>query len=203
MSDYVPPPFARFPAARPRRTRASAWSRALVAETRLAPQDLIWAVILREGEGGRDPVAAMPGVERLTVDQAVAAAKRARDLAIPAMALFPHTAAEDRTPDGEKALDPDNLMCRAARAIKAEVPEVGLVCDVALDPYTDHGHDGLLRDGRILNDETLEILAKQAVVQAHAGFDVVAPSDMMDGRIGAVRQALEEAGYQEIGRAHV
>ncbi len=140
----------------------------------------------------------MPGVFRLSTDQAVEAAKEARDLGIPALALFPYTDIKDRTPSGEEALNPDNLMCRAARAIKKEVPEVGLMADVALDPYTDHGHDGLLRDNEILNDETVEVLIKQAVIEAEAGFDIIAPSDMMDGRVGAIRAGLDRAGHQNV-----
>ena len=136
----------------------------------------------------------MPGVERLSPDQAVIAAKEARDLGIPALALFPYTSKADRSPDAALAWDKDNLMCRAARAIKDAVPEVGLMADVALDPYTDHGHDGFLKDGEILNDETVEALVKQALVEAKAGFDIVAPSDMMDGRVGAIRSALESQG---------
>ena len=140
----------------------------------------------------------LPGVSRLSSDEAVNAAKEARDLGIPALALFPYTDAEGRTPEGEEATNPDNLMCRTARAIKAEVPEVGLMADVALDPYTDHGHDGLMQEGEILNDETVEVLVKQSVVQAQAGFDIVAPSDMMDGRVGAIRKGLDDAGFQHV-----
>ena len=177
-----------------RRLRASAWSRRLVAETRIAPDDLIWALIICEGEGAREAVAAMPGIDRLSPDLAVAAARRAVDLGIPALALFPHTDRADRDAEGGQALNPDNLMCRTAAAIKAAVPEIGLLGDVALDPYTDHGHDGVLRGGEIANDETVEILARQAVLQAKAGFDIIAPSDMMDGRVGAIRRALEAEG---------
>ncbi|MEO1014941.1 MAG: porphobilinogen synthase [Pseudomonadota bacterium] len=187
-----------FPRTRMRRTRASGWSRDLVAETRLSPCDLIWPVILRDGEGIREPVASLPGVERLSVDAAVEAAREARNLGVPALALFPYTSVNDRTAEGELALNSDNLMCRAARAIKNAVPEVGLLADVALDPYTDHGHDGLLVDGEIDNDATVEVLARQAVVQADAGYDVVAPSDMMDGRVAAIRDALEAAGHKHV-----
>ena len=183
-----------FPATRMRRLRASAWSRDLVAENRLSPADFIWAVILKDGDNVREPVSAMPGVERLSPDQAVEAAREARDLGITALALFPYTSEADRSPDAALASDPDNLMCRTARAIKDAVPEIGLMADVALDPYTDHGHDGFLRDGEILNDETVEAMVKQAVVEAKAGFDIVAPSDMMDGRVGAIRSALESEG---------
>ena len=180
-----------------RRLRASEWSRRLVAETRLSPADFLWAIVLREGAGAREPIASMPGVERLSVDEAVKAAKEAKALGIPALALFPFTAMKDRSPDARLALDPDNLMCRAARAIKDAVPDLGLMADVALDPYTDHGHDGLMRGGVILNDETVEVLVEQAVVEAGAGFDIIAPSDMMDGRVGAIRKGLDAAGFQD------
>ncbi len=191
-------PNGTFPRTRMRRTRAADWSRRLVAENRLSPADLVWPVILREGEGVREPVASLPGVDRLSVDAAVDAAQRARNLGAPALALFPFTSVNERSPDGRLALDPTNLMCRAARAIKKAVPDIGLLADVALDPYTDHGHDGVLNDGEIDNDATVEILVRQALVQAEAGFDVVAPSDMMDGRIGAIRDALEAAGHTSV-----
>ena len=189
-------PEQRFPATRLRRPRMSEWSRRLVAETRLAPSNLIWAIIIREGEGVREPVASMPGVERLSIDQAVEAAREARGLGIPALALFPYTSPHDRSPDAALAVYPDNLMCRAARAIKDAVPEVGLMADVALDPYTDHGHDGVLINGEIANDETVDLLVRQALAEARAGFDIVAPSDMMDGRIGAIRAAFETEGLK-------
>ncbi len=178
--------------------RSTDWSRRLTAETTLSCNDLIWAIVLKDGKALREPINAMPGVFRLSPDEAVNAAIEARDLGIPALALFPYTEKSARTADGEEAFNPDNLMCRAARAIKKEVPEIGLMADVALDPYTDHGHDGLLKDGVILNDETVEILVKQAVVEAAAGFDIVAPSDMMDGRVGAIRQGLDKAGYENV-----
>ncbi|MEM9169426.1 MAG: porphobilinogen synthase [Pseudomonadota bacterium] len=186
-----------FPRTRLRRTRAHGWSRALTAETRLAPSDLVWGIILRGGDEADGAVAAMPGVERLTPAGAVDAARRARALGVPALALFPYTGLADRSADAALAVDPDNLMCKTARMIKDAVPEIGLIADVALDPYTDHGHDGVLRDGAIVNDETVDILVRQAVVQAKAGFDVVAPSDMMDGRIGAIRDGLEAEGLQD------
>ncbi|MGF1544943.1 MAG: porphobilinogen synthase [Parvularculaceae bacterium] len=189
---------ASFPRTRLRRTRASAWSRALVAETRVGPQDLIQAIVIREGENVSEPVDALPGVDRLSVDRAVEAARAARDLGLPALALFPYTGRAERSSDARLAFDPDNLMCRAARAIKDAVPEIGLIADVALDPYTDHGHDGVLRDGEIDNDATIELLVRQALVEAEAGFDVLAPSDMMDGRIGAIRDALEDAGRTNV-----
>ncbi len=181
-----------------RRLRRTDWSRRLHAQTRLSADDLIWAIILKDGQNVKEPVASMPGVFRLSPDETVKAAQEARSLGIPGLALFPFTDAEGRTPGGEEALNPDNVMCRAARAIKAEVPEIGLMADVALDPYTDHGHDGLMKDGEILNDETVEILVKQSVVQAEAGFDIIAPSDMMDGRVGAIRAGLDKAGFQHV-----
>jgi porphobilinogen synthase len=187
----------RFPATRLRRLRASDWSRRLVAETRLSPADFLWAIVLREGTAMREPIASMPGVERLSVDEAVKAAKEAKSLGVPGLALFPFTALKDRSSEARLALDPENLMCRAARAIKDAVPEIGLMADVALDPYTDHGHDGLMKDGVILNDETVKLLVEQAVVEARAGFDIIAPSDMMDGRVGAIRQGLDAAGLQD------
>lgn len=184
-----------FPATRLRRPRMTGWSRALVAETALSPANFIWAIVLREGTGVREPIASMPGVERLSVDQAVLAAKEAKSLGINALALFPYTSPADRSADAALAFDPENLMCRAARAIKDAEPDVGLMADVALDPYTDHGHDGLLIGGEIVNDLTVEALVRQALVEARAGFDIVAPSDMMDGRVGAIRQALDAEGF--------
>ena len=191
-------PLARFPALRLRRMRRADWSRRLIRENVLSPDDLIWALILKDGDGVREPVAAMPGVSRLSPDEAVKAAQEAKSLGVPALALFPYTDAAGRTPDGEEALNPDNLMCRTARAIKNAAPDVGLMADVALDPYTDHGHDGLIRDGDIVNDETVETLARQSVNQARAGFDIIAPSDMMDGRVGAIRAGLDEAGFDQV-----
>lgn len=193
-----PGPLGQFPALRLRRPRMADWSRRLHGETRLSADDLIWAIVLKDGKGVREPVASMPGVHRLSPDEAVGAAQEAKSLGIPALALFPYTDAEGRTPQGEEAVNPDNLMCRTARAIKAEVPDIGLMADVALDPYTDHGHDGLMRDGEILNDETVEILVQQSVVQARAGFDIIAPSDMMDGRVGAIRSGLDAAGFSDV-----
>ncbi len=188
---------APFPAARLRRTRAQAWSRALVAEHRLSPQDLIWPLFVLDGADRREPVAAMPGVDRLSIDLAVRAVREAADLGIPAVALFPVIPAALKSETGAEATNPDNLMCRAIAAIKREVPHVGIVGDVALDPFTTHGHDGVLADGRILNDETVAVLVRQAEVQAAAGCDVIAPSDMMDGRIGAIRAALDAAGHAD------
>ena len=180
-----------------RRLRRHEWTRRLVAETSLSPADFIWPLFLIDGDGRREPVASMPGVERLTIDQAVGAAQEAVRLGIPAVALFPHTDHALKTEDGREALNPANLVCRAVHAIKRATPEIGVLCDVALDPYTTHGHDGVLRDGIVANDETIEILVRQAVVQAEAGCDIVAPSDMMDGRVAAIRTALEKEGHKD------
>jgi porphobilinogen synthase len=178
-----------------RRNRRAGWSRSLVRETTLASSDLIWPIFLSEGAGLRTPVASMPEVERLSVDLAVKAAEEARALGIPAIAVFPYTEPSLRDETASEAVNPGNLVCRAVRAIKQAVPEIGVICDVALDPYTSHGHDGLLIGGEIDNDRTLEILIQQALVQAEAGCDILAPSDMMDGRIGAIRAALEANGF--------
>ena len=180
---------------RPRRNRRAEWSRRMVRENVLTADDLIWPLFLVDGAGIRAPVESMPDVERLSVDEAVRAAERAAKLAIPCLALFPYTEPGRRDETGSEALNPDNLICRAIRAIKKDVPEIGVLCDVALDPYTSHGHDGLLRDGVILNDETVSVLVKQALVEAEAGCDIIAPSDMMDGRVGAIRAGLDAAGF--------
>lgn len=169
----------------------------MVREARLSPDDFIWPLFVTAGRGIEEPVPSMPGVSRLSVDRIGAAAKEAEALSIPCVALFPYTDAADRTPDGREALNPDNLVCRAVREMKECAPAIGVLCDVALDPYTSHGHDGLMEGTRILNDETVAVLAEQAVVQVQAGCDIIAPSDMMDGRVGAVRQALERAGFQD------
>jgi porphobilinogen synthase len=184
-----------FPATRMRRNRRAAWSRSLVRETTLASADLIWPMFLIVGRNLRTPVASMPGVERLSIDLAVKAAEEARALGIPAIAVFPNTEPALRDEAASEAINPGNLVCRAVRAIKQAVPEIGVICDVALDPYTSHGHDGLLIDGEIDNDRTVEVLIQQALVQAEAGCDILAPSDMMDGRIGAIRAALEANGF--------
>lgn len=181
-----------------RRPRRHDWSRRLVAEHQLTVHDLIWPIFIQEGTGQRTPVSSMPGVERLSIDLLAETVGEARELGLPAVALFPVTEPSRKTPDGEEALNPDNLVCRAVRVLKAAVPDMGVICDVALDPYTSHGQDGLVRDGYVVNDETVEMLCKQAVVQAQAGCDVIAPSDMMDGRIGAIRQALDETGFQQV-----
>jgi porphobilinogen synthase len=181
-----------------RRNRKADWSRRLVRENSLSVDDLIWPIFVLDGEGRREPIASMPGVERLSIDLAVAEAIRARGLGIPCLALFPYTDPALRDARGSEALNPDNLVCRATRAIKSAVPEVGILTDVALDPYTDHGHDGLIEDGVILNDETVAVLVQQALVQSAAGCDIVAPSDMMDGRIGAIRAGLDAAGFAQV-----
>ncbi len=193
-----PEPAGRYPAVRPRRLRRADWTRRLVREVSLSCDDLIWPLFVQDGTDTRSPVTSMPGVERLTVDLAVEAVAEAAGLGIPAVALFPMVDPTRKTGDAGEALNPDNLVCRAVRAIKAAVPDIGVMCDVALDPYTSHGHDGLVKDGRVLNDETVDVLVRQALVQAEAGCDVVAPSDMMDGRVGAIRAALEGAGHQDV-----
>ena len=179
-----------------RRPRMAEWSRDLVRENVLTPGDLIWPIFVIEGQNEQQPVKTMPGVSRMSIDLAVEAAKAARAEGIPAMALFPNTAAEKRSEDGKEALNRDNLVCRTLLAIKDAVPEIGLIADVALDPYTTHGHDGVMAGEEILNDETVEILTRQALVQAQSGADVIAPSDMMDGRIGAIRAVLDGEGLE-------
>src|SRR3984893_15770926 len=181
-----------YPSLRMRRLRRHEWSRRFVAENSLSASDLIWPIFLVDGENKRVAIPTMPGVERLSVDAAVAAAEEAASLGVPVIALFPRTPEAKKTAAGREAENPDNLVCRAVRAIKKAVPDIGIMCDVALDPYTTHGHDGLLIDGHIPNDATVDILVRQALVQAEAGCDILAPSDMMDGRIGAIRAALEE-----------
>lgn len=191
--------FAAFPGTRLRRNRAHPWSRRMVAENALSVSDLIWPLFVIEGERTRTPVASMPGVERLSIDLAVEAATHARDLGIPCIALFPNTPPERRSDEGEEAYNPNNLMCRATRAIKDAVPDIGVLTDVALDPYTAHGHDGLMDDdGRILNDETVDVLIKQSLAQARAGADIIAPSDMMDGRVARIREALDAEGFEGV-----
>lgn len=184
-----------FPATRLRRNRMDDWTRRLVRETTLSVNDLIWPLFVIEGEGQRKSVETMPGVERLSIDLAVQAAKEAAELGLPAIALFPYTEDALRDEVASEAVNPANLICRAVRAIKQEVPEIGIICDVALDPYTSHGHDGIIIDGEIDNDRSVEVLVRQAMVQAEAGCDILAPSDMMDGRIGVIRMTLEDAGF--------
>ena len=187
-----------FPRTRLRRNRAEPWSRALVAENSLSVNDLIWPVFITEQADAREPIASMPGVDRLGIGALVDALGEVKELGIPAIALFPYTDDGLKTPEAEEAYNPDNLVCRAVRALKDAYPEVGVMCDVALDPYNSDGHDGLGRGGKILNDETVEILTRQAVVQARAGCDIIAPADMMDGRVAAIRYALDAEGFQNV-----
>ncbi len=191
-------PNSAFPRTRMRRNRQTDWSRRLVRENHLHVDDLIWPLFVQEGEGLETPIPSMPGVHRLSIDKLVAAVGEAAALGIPAVAIFPVIPFEDKTEDGELSFDSNNLVCRAVRAVKAAHPGVGIICDVALDPFTTHGQDGLLRDGEVVNDETVAVLCKQAVCQAQAGCDVIAPSDMMDGRIGSIRDALDNAGLQHV-----
>ncbi len=185
---------AAFPAGRPRRNRTDAFTRRLVAENTLSIDDLIWPIFIIEGQGKTIPVASMPGVDRVSLDRLAGHVERAAELGVPALALFPATPAEKKNAEGTEALNEKNLMCSAARLLKSEFPNLGLIGDVALDPYTDHGHDGVLRENYVANDETLKILTRQSVIQAQAGIDIIAPSDMMDGRVGAIRAALDESG---------
>jgi porphobilinogen synthase len=180
-----------------RRLRRTEWARRLVAESVLTPADLIWPIFVIDGANRREPVASMPGVDRISVDLVPAAVDEATKLGIPVIALFPYTDPSRKTDDGREALNPDNLVCRATRAVRATKADIGVLCDVALDPYTTHGHDGLVKDGTILNDETVEVLVAQALTQVRAGCDIIAPSDMMDGRVGAIRAALEREGYKD------
>jgi len=190
---------AAYPALRLRRTRIAPWSRRMVAETVLTPADLIWPLFVTEGQGTEEPIVTLPGVSRWSLDGIAARAREARDMGIPCIALFPNTPRHLRTPDGREALNPENLICRAVKTIKDAAPDVGVLTDVALDPYTEHGHDGLVDEqGYVLNDETMAILVEQALVQAEAGADIIAPSDMMDGRVGAIRSALEREGHRNV-----
>ena len=183
---------------RQRRLRRTGWMRDLVRETTLTPADFIWPLFVIEGQNERTQIKTMPGVERLSVDLVVKAAKEARDAGIPALAIFPNTPDHLRNSDGSEAYNPDNLMCRALRAVKEAVPEIGLIADVALDEYSSDGQDGLVRDGEILNDETVAAMVRSALVQAAAGADIIAPSDMMDGRVAAIRQELDDAGHEHV-----
>ncbi|AFW02237.1 delta-aminolevulinic acid dehydratase [Gluconobacter oxydans H24] len=189
---------ASFPLFRPRRNRHDAFTRRLVQENRLHVDDLIWPIFVCEGENQRQKVSSMPGVERVSLDNLVEHVRPAVELGIPAVAIFPITPVELRDATGTEALNPDNLMCRASRVIKEAFPELGVIGDVALDPYTDHGHDGVIKDGRILNDESVEILRQQALSQARAGNDIIAPSDMMDGRVQAIRETLDANGFETV-----
>ncbi len=197
MADYLSR--GSFPGTRMRRLRRASWIRDLVTEHRLTTSDLIWPLFVLDGDGRSEPVGSLPGVSRLSVDRLLEEVAKAVDLGIRLIALFPVTPANLKSPDGNEALNGDNLMCRSTRAIRERFGDrIGVMCDVALDPYTSHGQDGLVRDNYVVNDETVEVLCQQAVVQAKAGADVIAPSDMMDGRIGAIRQRLDEAGFQHV-----
>ncbi len=191
-------PIGSYPRVRPRRMRSAGWLRDIAAENALSTRDLIWPLFVTEGQNARQPVSSMPGVERLSIDLLIDTAKEAQDQGLQSLALFPVIEAEKKTMDGGEAANPDNLICRAISALKNAVPEMGIITDVALDPFTSHGHDGLLEDGKILNDPTLEVLCAQALVQAQAGADVIAPSDMMDGRVGVIRDALDGANLQDV-----
>ena len=183
---------------RPRRNRKADWARRMVRENTLTVNDLIWPIFLIDGQNRREAIASMPGVDRLSIDMAVSEAKKAALLGIPVIALFPYTDPSKRDAEGSEALNGNNLVCQACRAIKAAVPDLGILTDVALDPYTSHGHDGLLHGEKIVNDETVFQLVQQALVQARAGTDIIAPSDMMDGRIGAIRAALDDEGFIDV-----
>ena len=191
-------PLGAYPRIRLRRNRRDDWSRRLVSENVLTAADLIWPVFVHDEKAAHAPIPSMPGVDRLSIPALVDAAGAAQSLGIPVIAIFPATPVERKTPDGEEAVNPENLVCRAVRAVKAALPGLGLLCDVALDPYPPHGHDGVLRQGHVANDETVEILCRQALVQAEAGCDVIAPSDMMDGRVGAIRDALDAKGFEQV-----
>jgi porphobilinogen synthase len=193
-----PLPPAAFPATRLRRNRRTDWSRRLVREHVLTVDDLIWPVFVLEGVGKRQEIASMPGVGRFSTDLLLNEVEQACALGIPVVALFPYTDPALRNESGSEALNPENLVCRTVREIKKRFPEIGVLCDVALDPYTSHGHDGLLKDGTIVNDETVAVLVQQSIVQAEAGCDIIAPSDMMDGRIAAIRRGLEESGFSGV-----
>ncbi|RMD60467.1 MAG: porphobilinogen synthase [Alphaproteobacteria bacterium] len=196
-SVHAPATLGAYPTVRLRRTRTDAWTRRLVAENRLDVDDLIWPVFVQD-EPGQTAIASMPGVTRYGLEQIVDAIGPAVELKVPAVAVFPHISPELRNPECTEAVKPDNLVCRAVRRIKEAFPDLGVICDAALDPFNSDGHDGLVRGGRVLNDETVALLCRQAVIQAEAGCDVIAPSDMMDGRIGAIRAALDEAGLQDV-----
>jgi porphobilinogen synthase len=188
----------RFPATRMRRNRQDGWTRRLVAENSLSVDDLIWPIFIIEGKGLTTPVGSMPGVDRVTLDRLVDHIAPVAELGVPAIALFPATPAEKKDAEGTESRNPENLICNAARVLKKAFPDLGLVGDVALDPYTDHGHDGVIRGGYVANDESVSVLVRQALNQAEAGIDVIAPSDMMDGRVGAIRTALDEAGRIDV-----
>ncbi len=187
-----------FPTTRMRRLRQTPWLRSMVSENAVSASNLIWPVFIREGSGVREPIDSMPGIDRLSIDLLVEAAHEARDLGIPSIALFPHIPDAVKSADGREAINPNSLVCRAIAALKNRIDGLGVVVDVALDPYTNHGHDGVVSGDGILNDETVDVLVRQALVQAEAGCDIIAPSDMMDGRIGAIRRALDDAGHTRV-----
>ena len=188
----------RYPATRMRRNRRTAWKRALVAENRLSPCDFIYPIFVCEGTGTKTPISSMPGINRVTVDLLPEVAGEAAELGIPALAIFPEVDPAAKTPGAAEACNPGNLVCRAIQAVKTSTPSIGIICDAALDPFNSDGHDGIMHDGIILNDQTIEVLCRQSVVQAQAGCDVIAPSDMMDGRVGAIRAVLDEAGFEHV-----
>ncbi len=190
--------YSQFPANRPRRLRRTDWMRDLVRENILTPADFIWPIFIMEGNDNSEPVTSMPGVERMTIDRAVLAANEAANLGIPVVALFPYTQANLKNPSCAEAFNPDNLVNKATRAIKAAVPDIGIMLDVALDPYNSDGHDGIVKNGIVLNDETLLVLERQALTHADAGADILGPSDMMDGRIGIIRRALEQNDFSDV-----
>ena len=187
-----------FPATRMRRLRAHGWSRRLVREHRLSADNLIWPLFVREDGGPAGPIKPLPGISRHSIGELVEQARRAVDLGLPAIAVFPYIDPDLKSDDGANAADPNNLVCRAVQAIRKAVPEIGIVTDVALDPFTSHGHDGIVHDGVVDNDRTIEMLVRQALVLAEAGTDIIAPSDMMDGRVGAIRAALDDGGFKDI-----
>ena len=190
--------FGRYPRTRMRRNRQASWVRAMVSEIALSASDLIWPVFVTEGGNSRDSIPSMPGVERLGIDALIETIYEVKDLGIPAIAIFPYTEEPLKSPDAKEAYNPKNLVCRAIKRVKKAHPDIGVICDVALDLYNSDGHDGLVENGKILNDETVEVLCRQSVVQAQAGCDVVAPSDMMDGRIAAIRDSLDIEGFQNV-----
>ncbi|MGY8749579.1 MAG: porphobilinogen synthase [Pirellulales bacterium] len=188
----------QYPNTRMRRVRQSAWSRNLVAENQLSVSDLIWPVFVQSGDNQTNEVQSMPGVNRYSIDKLIGAVSEAHELGIPAIAIFPQTDSFKKTAGAEEAINPDNLVCQTVAAIKSAIPNIGIICDVALDPYTSHGQDGLVHDGVVVNDESVQMLCEQALVQARAGCDVIAPSDMMDGRIGGIRAALDQEGFENV-----
>ena len=198
MTPRLSQPVGAYPRTRLRRNRRTSWLRRMVRENRLSVDDLIWPVFVIEGENERQAIPSMPDVYRLTIDKLVEDVTEARDLGIPAIALFPYIDPALKTPDAAEAFNADNLVCRAIRAVKKAVPDIGIICDVALDPFNSDGHDGVVRDGVIPNDPSIDILCKQALVQADAGCDIIAPSDMMDGRVGVIRNALDGASHQDV-----